>query len=66
MLTDDQSTVELRASLGIPPATYEPRPKKKGPAKKPPNPPLEVKCNNCTDFRYSGSSVTTLPMTAGI
>ena len=28
LLTDGDSTVELRASLGIPPGTYEPRPKK--------------------------------------
>ena len=57
LLTDGDSTAELRASLGIPPGTYEPRPKKKGPAKKPPNPPLEEKCRNCKDFTYSGSSV---------
>ena len=63
LLTDGDSTAELRASLGIPPGTYEPRPKKKGPAKKPPNPPLEEKCRNCTDFTYSGSSVHYVRMT---
>ena len=57
LLTDGDSAAELRASLGIPPGTYEPRPKKKGTAKNPPSPPLEEKCRSCKDFTYSGSSV---------
>ena len=36
--------------------TYQSRPRKKGSAKKPQNPPLEQKCNICTEFTYFGTS----------
>ena len=48
--------VELRASLGIPEGTYQPRSKPTGGKKVPPNPPLEQKCRECRDFSYAGSS----------